>query len=261
MNTPDFPRFTHRPWIFPAIDLRGGRVVRLVQGASDAEMQYGLDPLEFASKWVDAGSDCLHIIDLGGAFKEPDSLDHVIDIASKLKLPIQTGGGIRDAETVERVLSQGVTRVILGTRALQDPEFLKAMVVEHGSERVVLAMDMAEGRVKISGWTEDSSLDLASGIDFAVDNGVRTLLLTAIDRDGTLSGANIPLVKEALSLAEDKGLLIVVAGGIGKLEDIKAVLDLNSPALQGVVVGRALYEQAVDLKEALELVKNYQSSK
>lgn len=258
MSSSDFPRFSHRPWIFPAIDLRGGRVVRLLQGAAEAETRYGDDPLEFARRWVEAGSDCLHIIDLGGAFREPDSLDHVLQIAGELRLPIQVGGGLRDEAMVARLLDGGVSRVILGTRALQDPAFLDGCIEKHGSERVVLAMDLAGGRVKISGWTEDSSLDLAGGIDFAVEHGVSVLLLTAIDRDGTLSGASMPLVEEALERAREKNLLVVVAGGIGKLDDIQAVLDLRSDSLQGVVVGRALYEKTVELTEALELARRYQ---
>ncbi len=254
---PEYPPFPAAPFILPAIDLRGGRVVRLVRGAGDAEIGYDVEPVETARRWVAAGGACLHIIDLGGAFGEPHSLDVVERIASSLDVPIQTGGGIRDGETVERMLARGVSRVILGTRALKDPDFLREMVERHGSERIVLAMDVADGRVKVAGWTEESSLDLSTGIDFAVDHGVSTLLVTAIDRDGTLSGPNLPLVRQALELAGARRLQVVIAGGIGKLEDIRSVLEPRSPALQGVVVGRALYEETVELERAVELVDSF----
>jgi len=253
----DFLRFPGRPFILPAIDLRGGRVVRLVRGAGDAEIDYEEDPLRIAGRWVDCGGECLHIIDLGAAFGEEDSTGVIEEIAKKYSVPIQTGGGIRDRERVERLLEAGVSRVILGTRALQDPDFLSAMIEEHGAERVVLAMDVADGRVKLSGWTEDSSLDLTGGLDFASKHGARTLLVTAIDRDGTLSGPNMPLVGETFEGASERDLQIVVAGGIGKIEDIQSVLELRQAALESVVVGRALYEKTVDLPEALALARDY----
>ena len=255
--TTDYHRFPAIPFLLPAIDLRGGRVVRLVQGAGDNEIDYDEDPLTVAGRWIEQGAECLHIIDLGAAFGEEDSTAVIENIAREHQIPIQTGGGIRDPERVQRLLDGGVSRVILGTRALQDPEFLDATIAANGPARVVLAMDVADGRVKLSGWTEDSSLDLAGGLEFATTHGARTLLVTAIDRDGTLSGANLPLIQETFAEARDRGLGIVVAGGIGNVDDIRAVLELRDPALESVVVGRALYEKSVDLPEALELAKQY----
>lgn len=249
--------FPVAPFILPAIDLRGGRVVRLLRGAGDAEIGYDAEPLETARRWQAEGGRCLHIIDLGGALGEASSLDVLARIASSLELPVQAGGGIRDGETVDRVLDCGVSRVILGTRALRDADFLRQMIDRHGPERIVLAMDVADGRVKVAGWTEASSLDLPGGIDFAVENGVSALLVTAIDRDGTLSGPNLPLVRQTLDLAGARGLRVVVAGGIGKLEDIRSVLELRSSALEAVVVGRALYEETVELERAVELADSF----
>lgn len=258
--TPDPNRSRHRPFsgrplILPAIDLRGGRVVRLIQGEGDAEIDYSERPLDTARRWIDAGACCLHIIDLGGALGEPDSLAVIEDIAANLDVPIQTGGGVRDDAAVERLLRAGVSRVLLGTRALRDGAFLNRVISRHGPERIVLAMDMAGGRVKVSGWTEASSLDLAGGMAYAVDHGVTTLLVTAIDRDGTLSGPDRRLVDETLTLAAQRGLDVVVAGGIGGPDHIRGVMDLGSPALQGVVVGRALYEGNVDLSAAVALAR------
>jgi phosphoribosylformimino-5-aminoimidazole carboxamide ribotide isomerase len=255
--TGDFQNFPASPFLLPAIDLRGGRVVRLVQGAGDAEIDYDEDPLSVAGRWIECGAECLHIIDLGAAFGEEDSTAVVESIAREHQVPIQTGGGIRDRDRVQRLLDGGVSRVILGTRALQDPEFLDDAIAAHGPSRVVLAIDVADGRVKLSGWTEDSSLDLAGGLDFATTHGARTLLVTAIDRDGTLSGPNLPLVSATFDGARDRGLGIVVAGGIGKVDDIRTVLELKDPALESVVVGRALYEKSVDLPEALALAREY----
>ncbi|MBI4587159.1 MAG: 1-(5-phosphoribosyl)-5-[(5-phosphoribosylamino)methylideneamino] imidazole-4-carboxamide isomerase [Planctomycetes bacterium] len=245
------------PFLLPAIDLRGGRVVRLIRGEAAAEIDYQAAPLSQARRWIGEGAEGLHLVDLGGAFGEPDSAAAILEIAGAVAVPVQAGGGIRDAGKVRELLDGGVARVLLGTRVLQDPEFLKAQVAEHGPERIVLAMDLAQGRVRISGWTEDSSLDLRAGMELAVKAGARHLLVTAIDRDGTLSGPDLPLLEEALRLAGREGLRVVSAGGIGKLQDLESVVKLGSPALEGVVVGRALYEGTLALREAVSWIRNY----
>ena len=257
MSDGGFCRFGPRPFVLPAIDLRGGRVVRLVRGQSDAEIGYDAEPVAAARRWIDEGGECLHLIDLGSAFGEADSTDLILAMAREVDVPIQVGGGIRDAARAETLLSGGVTRVILGTRALRDPEFLGEMLATYGAERVVLAMDIADGRVKVSGWTEESSLDLEGGIRFAVDAGARQLLVTAIDRDGTLSGPNLGLIELTLDLADANDLVVAAAGGIGTAADIQAILELRKPSLEGVVVGRALYEETVQLREVVEIVHEF----
>jgi phosphoribosylformimino-5-aminoimidazole carboxamide ribotide isomerase len=242
------------PWLFPAVDLRGGRCVRLVRGAREAEIGYGEDPVAAARLWSEAGAEWIHAIDLGGALGEPDNLEAILAIARAVGVPVQAGGGLRDEARVDRLLAGGVERVILGTRALADPPFLSRLLSRHGPERIVLAMDVAGDRVRVKGWEEESGLDLEAGLDFARERGVRHLLLTAIDRDGTLAGPRIPLVREAL---EEGSASVVAAGGIGTLEHIRSVLDLRHPRLEGVVVGRALYEKTVDLASALALTKEY----
>ncbi len=247
-----FPEFDS-PQIFPAIDLRGGRCVRLVQGRREAEIHYDDDPLRVARRWEDEGARCLHVIDLGAAFGEPDSTEMVLEIVSAVNIPVQTGGGIRDGERVDRLLGAGVGRVILGTRAFRDAAFLAGVVEKHGEHRVVVGLDCEGDRVKVSGWEEDSHLDVASGLKFVKEAGVLHLLVTAIDRDGTLSGAREELIREVLDAGEVK---VVAAGGIGRMEHVTALLELDHPALEGIVVGRALYEGTVDLGEALRRASN-----
>jgi phosphoribosylformimino-5-aminoimidazole carboxamide ribotide isomerase len=236
--------------IFPAIDLRGGRCVRLVCGRRDAEIDYGTEPLAVARRWVEAGAECLHVVDLGAALGEADSAEAVLAIARGAGVPVQAGGGIRDAERVARCLEDGVSRVMLGTRALRDPAFLAAQVAAYGKERIVLSIDCEGEAVRVSGWEEVSALDLRRALELARQAGVRHLLVTATDRDGTLAGPRLDLIELALA---GGGFRVVAAGGIGSLADVRRVLELRHPALEGVVVGRALYEDKVDLTEAVAL--------
>ena len=250
-STPTFP-VDAPPQIFPAIDLRGGRCVRLVQGKKDDEIHYDDDPVAVARRWRDAGAGCLHVIDLGAAFGEAHSSDVVLTIARELELPVQTGGGLRSEESVRRLLEGGVARVILGTRAFRDPDFLARMIDTHGPERIVVGLDCDGDRVKVSGWEEASSLDVDAGLELVRKAGVVHLLVTAIDRDGTLSGAREELVSRVLDAGDVR---VVAAGGIGTLDHVRSVLALDHVGLEGVVVGRALYEGTVVLEEALALTQ------
>jgi len=240
--------------IFPAIDLRGGRCVRLIQGRRDREIDYSADPLEVAERWVAAGADCLHVIDLGAAFGEAPSTEDILRIARACPVPLQTGGGIRDDDAVARLLEGGVARVILGTRAFRDPGFLARVVERHGPERISVGVDCDGERIKVSGWEEASALDLDGGLDLVLEAGVTNVLVTAIDRDGTLSGARQDLVRRVL---ERGGLRVVAAGGIGTIEHVREILEIGHPGLEGVVVGRALYEGSVDLAEAVALARRF----
>ena len=244
-----FPEFD-RARIFPAIDIRGGRCVRLIRGARDAELRYDADPLDVARRWRDAGAECLHVIDLGAAFGEADSSAVVLEIAAKVNVPIQTGGGIRDDEKVERMLEGGVGRVILGTRALRDAEFLRRVVEKHGARRIVVALDCEGDLVKVAGWEEDSPLTIDGVIASAEECGAERFLVTATDRDGTFGGLRVDLVRRILDSSKSR---VVAAGGVGTLAHVKAALDLGHPRLEGVVIGRALYEGSVDLGAAIAL--------
>ena len=246
----DFSGFT-TPQIFPAIDLRGGRCVRLVRGARDAEIHYDDDPIAVARRWLACGASCLHVVDLGAAFGEPDSREVILEISRQAGVPVQAGGGLRDDETVSQLLDGGVARVLLGTRAFRDADFLRRVIARHGAERIVLCMDCDGERVKVAGWEEESPFDIDAAIDYARQCAVRHFLVTATDRDGTLSGPRVDLVERILA----SGVAgVVAAGGIGNVEHIRSVLALAQPKLEGVVVGRALYEGTVELEEALALL-------
>lgn len=246
-----FPDFQYTR-IFPAIDLRGGRCVRLIRGRRDAEIHYSDDPVAVAKRWEDEGAECLHVIDLGAAFGEDDSADVVLEIVRQVGVPVQTGGGIRDAERIARFLDGGVARVMLGTRAFRDPGFLADRVEEHGAARILVSLDCEGDRVKVAGWEEDSPLDVTHGLDLARGAGVVHLLVTATDRDGTLGGARVDLCERVLT---EGSFRVVAAGGVGKIEHIRELLELRSEALEGVVVGRALYEGSVDLVAAVSLAR------
>lgn len=238
------------PRIFPAIDLRGGRCVRLVKGARDAEIHYDDDPLRVALRWELEGAPCLHIIDLGGAFGEAHSRQTIVEIARRVAIPVQSGGGIRDEATLAELLDGGVARVLLGTRAFKDPAFLASAVRKYGPERILVSLDCAENRVKVAGWEEDSPLSIEAGLQLVEKAGVNRLLVTATDRDGTLAGPRLELLRRVL---DGSSARVVAAGGIGDLQHVRSVLELRHPRLEGVVVGRALYEGTVDLKKAIEL--------
>jgi phosphoribosylformimino-5-aminoimidazole carboxamide ribotide isomerase len=264
------------PEIFPAIDVRGGRCVRLVRGARDAEIRYDDDPVAAARRWEEAGARCLHVIDLGAAFREPDSRGVMLEIARAAGIPVQCGGGLRDEDAVGELLDGGVARVILGTRALSDPPFLERMVARHGAARIVVSLDVDGERVKVAGWEEESPLGIDAAIEQVAAAGADRLLVTATDRDGTLSGPRIDLIRRVL---ETSAARVVAAGGVGRLEDVAEVLALARPpsgqggrpgarsagepgggrrgALEGVVVGRALYEGALRLEDALALATGY----
>ncbi len=244
-----FPEFDSTR-IFPAIDIRGGRCVRLIKGARDAELHYDEDPVEVAQRWQDAGSECLHVIDLGAALGEEDSSEVVLEIAAKVMIPVQTGGGLRDEEKIERMIEGGVGRVILGTRALRDAEFLRRVIETHGAERVVVALDCEGERVKIAGCEEDSPLTIDAVIESSEKCGVDRFLVTATDRDGTFGGLRVDLVQRILESSNSR---VVAAGGVGTLAHVEAALQLNHPRLEGIVIGRALYEGSVDLREAIAL--------
>lgn len=236
--------------IFPAIDLRGGRCVRLIRGARDAEIHYDDDPLGVARRWCAAGATCLHVIDLGAAFGEADSRDVILSIAREVDVPVQAGGGLRDEAAVAQLLDGTVARVLLGTRALADEAFLKSEIDKWGAERIVLCMDCDGERVKVSGWEADSAFDIPAALAYAKECGAKRFLVTATDRDGTLSGPRLDLTQRILDSGAGK---VAAAGGVGNLDDVRALIDLGHPALEGVVVGRALYEGTVRLEDAVAL--------
>lgn len=235
--------------LYPAIDLRGGNCVRLHQGDYGQETVYGSDPAAMARHWIDQGATWLHVVDLDGARAgKPVQLDTVAQIvAAAGKVPVQLGGGLREEAHIRQALDAGVSRVILGTRALRDAAWAGAITRAHPG-KVVLGLDAREGRVAAQGWLETDSLTVAEVLERAKDWPLAAIVFTDIGRDGTLMGCNVEATAEVARLARVE---VIASGGIGSLEDIVAVAKAGLP---GCIVGRALYDGRVDLKQAITAV-------
>lgn len=235
--------------IIPAIDLRSQRVVRLRQGDFSKEIFYSGNPVEIAKKWEANGAGLLHIVDLDGALiGEPKNLQVVEEILKSVKAAIEFGGGLRTDGSVEKVLAKGVSRAIIGTRAYVDEDFLRRLVKKF-KEKIVVSIDAAEENIVSEGWTSLTSIkaiDLAKKIEAI---GVDSIIYTNVLKDGTMERPQIEFIEKMLDSVKTK---IVVAGGISSLDDIKHLKALDRPNLYGVIVGRALYEGRVNLKEAIE---------
>ncbi len=237
--------------IIPAVDLKGGRCVRLIQGRRDREIVYGATPVEAARRWVEEGAKRLHIIDLDGAFDGvPAHLDALRDMAEAVDVPIQFGGGVRSEETLAAVLEAGARYVILGTSALRDPDFLRRAAEAHPG-CILLGIDAKDGEVKVAGWEEGEKIAPAELARRFTDLPLAGLIFTDIRRDGTLEGFD---PGPTSALAEAAGIPVFAAGGVSRLEDIEKLLPLAAKGVAGAVVGRALYEGTLDLRAALELV-------
>ena len=235
--------------IIPAVDLRGGKCVRLIQGRADAETVFSDDPVAMAVKWQSKGAGFLHVVDLDGAFTgSQKNLDVVRNIADALDIPIELGGGIRDQKAVERVLQAGVQRAILGTSALKDPAFAEAVCREYG-DRIAVGIDAKDGMVAIHGWTE---VGKKSAVDFAVEMeaaGVKTIIYTDIKRDGMLTGPNIEATGTLAQATQD--VEIIASGGVSSLQDIRNLKEVEPLGVTGVIVGKALYTGDVLLEDAI----------
>lgn len=235
----------------PAIDIRGGKVVRLSQGKFSAETVYSDSPVEMAKKWEAAGAEMIHVVDLDGAAEgRPANLDLVRMITKAVKSKIELGGGIRDEASIQQAIDAGVSKVVIGTRAL-DQKFLESVVMKFGAS-IVVGIDACEGFVCTKGWvvtTKANALDLARQVESA---GVKTINYTDISKDGMLAGPNIDSVVELLGATR---VDVVLAGGVSSINDIRRLKTLPGRGLKGVIIGKALYESRVDLKEAIEVCK------
>jgi phosphoribosylformimino-5-aminoimidazole carboxamide ribotide isomerase len=232
--------------LYPAIDIRGGQAVRLTQGDYERETAYDADPVDAAVRWAGEGAEFLHVVDLDGAKAgEPRNLEAVQRIAAAAECPIQVGGGLRDASSVDAVLAAGAERVVIGTAALRDPEFLDRVVAEHG-ERVVVSVDARGGKVSLSGWTEATEKDVAETVAELSERGVIRFLCTEIDVDGTMEG---PATEELNRIAAVTDARIIASGGVGTLAHLKALADDAAPNIEGAIVGRALYERRFTVAE------------
>jgi phosphoribosylformimino-5-aminoimidazole carboxamide ribotide isomerase len=233
--------------LYPAIDIRGGKAVRLTHGNFDAETVYHDDPLEAARSWVEAGARYLHVVDLDGARAgEPAALGDLRRIVAGTGVPVQYGGGLRTVGAVRDALRAGAERVIVGTAALRDVDFLDEIVATHGP-RVVVSVDVRGGRIATSGWTEVSELPAADAFVHLGARGVASFVYTDADRDGALGGPSLDDVRAVARAVRGRFLY---AGGIGSLDDLRALRGLRAVNLAGVIAGKALYERRFTVAEA-----------
>lgn len=238
--------------IIPAIDLKGGKVVRLVKGDFSAQLNYGDDPVAVAQRWAQAGAPRLHVVDLDGALTgTPRHLEVIGKIAKSIPIPVQTGGGIRTAAAISKCFEAGVAQVILGTKACVDEAFVTNAIKAHG-EKIAAAVDVKDGRVAIEGWVRKEWMKPEPLVQRLIKQGVKTIIYTDASRDGTMSGPGVEGLKTVLEKAGGKAA-IIASGGISSLEDLVKLKELEPQGLSGVIVGRALYDGKVDLKEALKL--------
>ena len=241
--------------IIPAVDIKGGKCVRLLQGRMDAETVFGEDPVAIARKWESAGASLIHVVDLDGAIqKSPQNLASIRKIVEQVKVPIQVGGGIRNEDTVQMYMDLGVSRAVIGTEAIRNPALIQRICNRYPG-RVVVAIDARNGRVAIEGWTETTGVEAVTLAKQFENVGVAAINFTDIHRDGMQTGPNI---EETRRLAEAICIPVVASGGVSSLEDIKSIFPLKSSGVTGIIVGKALYSGSLDLKTGLEWLKSSQ---
>ncbi|MEE0944766.1 MAG: 1-(5-phosphoribosyl)-5-[(5-phosphoribosylamino)methylideneamino]imidazole-4-carboxamide isomerase [Clostridia bacterium] len=233
--------------IYPAIDIKDGNCVRLLKGQFDKITVYGNNPAEMAKKWEDEGGEFIHVVDLDGA-KHGHGVNAPIisEICKTVNVPVQTGGGIRTMEDIEKKLSCGVNRVIIGTSAVRDENFVREAVEKYG-DKIVIGIDAKDGMVAVEGWEEISEF---GAIEFAKKMeslGVKTVIYTDIATDGTLAGPNVEAMRE---MVENTNMDIIASGGVGSIEHIKALIPTG---VEGVIVGKAIYTDSISLKEAISI--------
>jgi phosphoribosylformimino-5-aminoimidazole carboxamide ribotide isomerase len=239
--------------LYPAIDILAGNAVRLVKGDFDAKKVYDEDPLSAARGWVQAGAEYLHVVDLDGAKRgEPVNLEQLQRIAADAGVPVQYGGGLRSAQAVEQALTAGAARVILGTVAMLDPTVLRECLEVHGPDRILVGVDVRGGDVVTHGWLQGTDVAAHTAFEALRERGVRNFVFTNVDHDGMLDGANR---EEVTAVARaTAGASVIISGGIGRREDLELLADLRREreleALDGVIVGTALYEKRFTVAEA-----------
>ena len=236
--------------IYPAVDILNGQAVRLRQGRKEDVTVYGR-PADMARRWADAGSEWLHVVDLDGAFegipRNHAAIAEIVAAAPQLK--VQVGGGMRSLAILESVFRAGARRVVLGTSAVTDPSFTKEALKTWG-ERVAIGIDARDGVAKVSGWTEDSRVGAVELAQRLESDGAKLVIYTDISRDGVLVGPNLTSLQQML---DGTSLNVVASGGVSKIDDVRALMEMKHPRLDGVIIGKALYEGLVNLQEALQV--------
>jgi phosphoribosylformimino-5-aminoimidazole carboxamide ribotide isomerase len=237
--------------LYPAIDLKDGACVRLRRGEMADATVYSTDPAAQARAWQDAGSAWLHVVDLNGAFAGKSvNLEAVSAILAAAKVPVQLGGGIRDLAAIARWLAAGVRRVILGSAAVKNPALVRQAAREFPGQ-VAVGIDAREGMVATEGWAETSNLAATELAKRFADAGVSAIIYTDIGRDGMLAGLNL---EQTIALAEQTTIPVIASGGVGSIDDLRALRAAATPGIEGVIVGRALYDGRVDLAQALRVL-------
>lgn len=239
--------------VIPAIDLRGGKCVRLFQGRRGEETVYSDDPVQMALRWQAEGARYIHLVDLDGAFEgQPRNLSVVREIVRAIRVLVELGGGIRTIEDVEGILGMGVARAILGTVAVANRGLVKEMVQRFGAERIVVGIDAREGKVAIRGWEEETKVPAVELAQVVKKLGIERVIYTDIGRDGTMAGPNLEATGR---LAAESGLRVVASGGVSSLEQIRGLKRLEGVGVEGVIIGKALYEGRINLREAIRVAE------
>lgn len=238
--------------VFPAIDIRKGKCVRLTEGRFDKETIFGDNPEEMAKKWASLGAEFLHVVDLDGALAGKSvNLSAIEAIVKSVDIPVQLGGGIRTLENIEELLSLGVSRVILGSVAVKNPNLVREACKKYG-DRIVVGIDARDGIVAVEGWGVSGGVEADTLAKQMAEVGVKRIIYTDISRDGMLNGVN---VKATARLAKLSNIAVIASGGVSSIEDIKAVKAVESSGVEGVIVGKAIYTDSLDLREALKVAE------
>jgi phosphoribosylformimino-5-aminoimidazole carboxamide ribotide isomerase len=236
--------------VYPAIDLRGGKVVRLKEGDPNKQTTFSENPLAVARGWVAQGAKWLHMVNLDGAFDEANNNLNILEAVAKLDVNVQFGGGLRNKDDIEQALALGASRVVLGTLAMQNPDVVSEAVEDYGAEAICIAMDARDGRVTTHGWTEKSDITPVQFGRLMKERGVKHALYTDVNRDGSMMGVNL---RDTVALARNTGLDVIASGGISRMIEIQKLT--ASGAVAGVIIGMALYKNEISLKEALIAAK------
>ena len=232
--------------VIPAIDVRNGKCVRLLQGRDDKVTEYSDDPVAVSQTWVQQGAKRLHVVNLDGAFgRVTPSLEIVTEIVRKVHAVIQLGGGLRSLADIDAAFRIGCAKVVVGTAAIENPALVETAVVRYGRDRIIVAVDALDGKVAVRGWQTVSGVGTMEFAERILQLGVNEAVYTDISRDGMMSGPDVATVKELAA----KGLHVIVSGGISTSEDVLALARLQDPRISGVIIGKALYEKRIMLPE------------
>ncbi|MCS7136479.1 MAG: 1-(5-phosphoribosyl)-5-[(5-phosphoribosylamino)methylideneamino]imidazole-4-carboxamide isomerase [Nitrososphaerota archaeon] len=235
--------------VWASVDIISGKVVRLVRGDPNQVIVYSNDPVSVARRWEQIGFDGIHIVDLDAALGRGNNFDHIKKIAESVDLPIQVGGGLRSIEVLYNYMNAGVSRFVLGTVVFKKPEVFNELLEKFGPEKFVIALDFRGDSVVVEGWRSDTGTKVVDAMLWLMDKGVRSFLLTDVERDGTLLGPSLKTIMEAVSV---KGALIYAAGGISSVND---VVTLGRLGVKGVILGRAIYEGMINVGDLISIVR------